>query len=730
MKKIIYSLVAFCIIVAVWSTAIAQGNRISYNDQGLFLSGANLAWLSFANDIGPGATDYNSFADVLLQIHDHGGNALRWWLHTNGAATPQFDNSGFVIGPGNGTIQDLKTVLDIAWEREVGLKLCLWSFDMLHQQNTAAVRSRNRLLLTDTTYTRSYINNCLIPIVDSLKGHPAIIAWEIFNEPEGMSSEPGFGFGNVNVSDRVPMSAIQRFVNLCAGAIHRTDPSALITNGAWSFKALTDVAAAPVPKTVSEISQLSLAEKQQITIQFNKKYRSSLSIDEVMLKLQQVERLANFNFYSDGRLIAAGGDPDGTLDFYSVHYYDWAGTALSPFHHPKSYWGLDKALVVAEFAMKNTFGVLKTALFDTLYQTGYAGALPWSWTDVNFSTHEDMLAGMQFMWDNHREDVDVDGIGGDWPLVSITSPADSAEFPDGAAVTIEASASDKDGAITLVEFFASDMIKIGEKNVEPFAVTWTNISPGLYNLTAVATDDQGHKRTSRRVPLQVGSPQMVRREAEAATRQGQGMTVRSNVNASGGAFVDMATQTGTITWQIPNVKTAGRYEIAFGYNLFYDTPKGQFINVNGARVTELMFDGARSVWLEKKLEVDLVQGNNVIQMQLSWGWMYLDYMAIPSSIVTSVEEHSEIPFRFSLQQNYPNPFNPATTIKYSLAKSENVKLAVFDLLGREVAVLINGKQNAGSYDMSFDGRNLASGVYFYRLIAGSFVDTRRMLLMK
>ena len=94
----------------------AQPKRIVYNNQQLFLSGANLAWVSFASDLGPGSTDFNQFADMMQQVHDHGGNAVRWWLHTNGINTPQFSSdSGFVIGPGTVCIADIKKVLDMAW---------------------------------------------------------------------------------------------------------------------------------------------------------------------------------------------------------------------------------------------------------------------------------------------------------------------------------------------------------------------------------------------------------------------------------------------------------------------------------------------------------------------------------------------------------------------------------------------------------------------------------------
>ncbi len=233
---------------------------------------------------------------------------------------------------------------------------------------------------------------------------------------------------------------------------------------------------------------------------------------------------------------------------------------------------------------------------------------------------------------------------------------------------------------------------------------------------------------------------MVRLEAERATRQGQNITVRSTTTASGGAYLDMATQNGTIIWQLANVPAAGSYEIAFGYRLPYDTPKHQYINVNGVRAAEIVFDGSLNVWLEKKLNVNLVQGNNVIEMVLFWGWMGLDYLAVPSTIVTSVAESSDLPGSFSLQQNFPNPFwsgatsrsagNPATIIRYSLAKPEHVKLVVYDMLGRPVHILIDRKQRAGPHEISFDGRSLASGAYFYRLEAGSYVDEKRMLLIK
>ena len=190
-------------------------------------------------------------------------------------------------------------------------------------------------------------------------------------------------------------------------------------------------------------------------------------------------------------------------------------------------------------------------------------------------------------------------------------------------------------------------------------------------------------------------------------------------------------QTGTITWTLPSVPTAGSYEIVFGFRLSYDHPKSQFINVNGVRVAEVVFDGLMNVWLEKKLTVDLRQGSNVIQMELSWGWMDLDYMAVPATLVTSVAGPlAELPHQFSLQQNYPNPFNASTTIGFSIPQSGTVRLEVFNQLGQRVASLINDSFPAGAYRTQWNAVGVASGTYYYRIQSGGYVETRRMILLK
>ncbi|MHB1687965.1 MAG: T9SS type A sorting domain-containing protein [Ignavibacteriaceae bacterium] len=91
---------------------------------------------------------------------------------------------------------------------------------------------------------------------------------------------------------------------------------------------------------------------------------------------------------------------------------------------------------------------------------------------------------------------------------------------------------------------------------------------------------------------------------------------------------------------------------------------------------------------------------------------------------------NKIPKTYALEQNYPNPFNPTTIIKYDLPKAGQVTLKVYDILGREVATLYNGNQLAGTYNVSFDASQLASGVYFYQLKSGDYVSIKKMVLLK
>ncbi len=95
-----------------------------------------------------------------------------------------------------------------------------------------------------------------------------------------------------------------------------------------------------------------------------------------------------------------------------------------------------------------------------------------------------------------------------------------------------------------------------------------------------------------------------------------------------------------------------------------------------------------------------------------------------------IEDQSIVLSEYILMQNYPNPFNPSTTIKYGIPKRSSVELRIFDILGREVALLVNEEQDAGNYELIFDAGQLSSGVYMYQIKAGKFVETKKMLLIR
>ena len=112
--------------------------------------------------------------------------------------------------------------------------------------------------------------------------------------------------------------------------------------------------------------------------------------------------------------------------------------------------------------------------------------------------------------------------------------------------------------------------------------------------------------------------------------------------------------------------------------------------------------------------------------------MWFDDVSITfTPSITGVEEASDIvPNDFSLLQNYPNPFNSSTKILYSIPRSGFVTLTVYDILGREIQTLVSEFQKANTYSVNFDASKLSSGLYFYKLQLGNFVETKKMLLLR
>ncbi len=134
------------------------------------------------------------------------------------------------------------------------------------------------------------------------------------------------------------------------------------------------------------------------------------------------------------------------------------------------------------------------------------------------------------------------------------------------------------------------------------------------------------------------------------------------------------------------------------------------------------------------LPENLAYSNTTMQHQGTDGFALGDLNWFPSQKaawqLTGVTATEQAPTEFSLSPNYPNPFNPSTNIQFTLAKAARVELKVYNILGQEVATLVNGNENAGVHSVTFNAANLASGVYLYKIVAGDFVSARKMLLLK
>lgn len=155
------------------------------------------------------------------------------------------------------------------------------------------------------------------------------------------------------------------------------------------------------------------------------------------------------------------------------------------------------------------------------------------------------------------------------------------------------------------------------------------------------------------------------------------------------------------------------------------------------------YTGTLSSWTQQTLDITRY-ANRSTQMKVRFrvvsdpsttadGW-YVDDIVINTYCVSGLtgisNNNTGVPQVFALEQNYPNPFNPSTSIKYQIPKQAIVSIKVFDILGREVATLVNEKKDAGFYEVNFDASNFASGMYFYKITAGEFVSTKKMALIK
>jgi hypothetical protein len=146
--------------------------------------------------------------------------------------------------------------------------------------------------------------------------------------------------------------------------------------------------------------------------------------------------------------------------------------------------------------------------------------------------------------------------------------------------------------------------------------------------------------------------------------------------------------------------------------------------------TSVQTDGAGDSWFSATFDVPVAAGRMITATATDTSGNTSEFSAPITVVVTDVQWTTGVPGRHVLLQNYPNPFNPTTYIRYGVPAGGHVEIAVFNILGQKVSMLVDAEQCAGFHEVQFDGKDLASGVYFYRMRSGSFVETKRLVLMR
>jgi hypothetical protein len=149
--------------------------------------------------------------------------------------------------------------------------------------------------------------------------------------------------------------------------------------------------------------------------------------------------------------------------------------------------------------------------------------------------------------------------------------------------------------------------------------------------------------------------------------------------------------------------------------------------------------GGWQSWQPKTISnVQLQAGVQILRFEINTdypseigNWLFsLNYIKVNIAGTVGVSDNNYIPSTYSLSQNYPNPFNPTTTIKFDLPVDGLITLEIYDILGRKISTLINEHRQAGSYEQVFDASSISSGVYLYKLQAGTFTSSKKLILLK
>lgn len=379
-----------------------SGTDLMYNGKKIFFSGTNLAWSDYNSDVGDSPLNENAWRKAVEGTRLAGGNAIRWWLFNNMSQSPEIDQTTHLVsGLKANTINNMKKALDIAEEYGVMVSMCLFSHNLMEPNQWGLYDEKLDFTANTNLFeeagTKAFIDNALIPVVKAIGNHNALMTWEVFNEPEGMTTECS-GW----TAKKMALSKIQAFTNKVAAAIHAQDPELLVSTGS-------------------------------VNIQYQK-------------------------YWNDAALVAAGGEANGKLDFFQTHYYPYyQGDAISPFVNTAAQmattYGYDsKPMIIGEFPASGWSGdtytssmAAKTQIsteecYRKAFDGGYAGALAWQYigdkTEANFGgytyTIDPALAAMTALAATEEasikiKDVTVQETSGNG-MMSVTYGGDNAQI--------------------------------------------------------------------------------------------------------------------------------------------------------------------------------------------------------------------------------------------------------------------------------------------------------------
>jgi unsaturated rhamnogalacturonyl hydrolase len=320
------------------------------------------------------------------------------------------------------------------------------------------------------------------------------------------------------------------------------------------------------------------------------------------------------------------------------------------------------------------------------------------------------------------------------PIVTFRAPLDSSAVWPGTDVYLSVTCFDLDGQVTQVSFYANGEL-LGTVNQPPWELTWEDVMKGTYILTAEATDDSAATATSKSLMLDVNDALYI---IEAETGQlSEGTVDNNHAGYTGSGFVNLVNRAGTYLELTLSLPEGGSWTLRFRYANGTADNRPCELRLDGQVIAESFDFPPTGDWPDwtysGEITMNLSEGTHDLRITglestSAPNLDHLEFTRQSTKVGRSKENGS--PDGITLSQNYPNPFNPATTICFNLPASQQVKIVVYNLLGKEVDVLVNSDRAAGENRITWNAESLPEGVYYYRLETEGVSESKKMILIK